>query len=131
MSAGATGREREVIARERWQILEPTNYHDPHAMPDRPEDHDRLINPEVNALVNADHERIALSPRFVTRVAQLPMPALVVHGASDPRPGWSAETVARTMANGEFVSLPEVGHYPWVEKPELLRAALRAFLHGM
>ncbi len=131
MAAGATVRERGDIARERRQILEPTNYHDPLAMPDRREDHDQLINPDVNALVGEDHDRIALHPRFVTRVAQLPMPALVVHGASDPRPGWSAETVARTMADGAFVSLPEVGHYPWVERPELLRTALRQFLQAL
>ena len=131
LSAGATGDRREAIARERWHVLAPTNYHDPNAMPDPPEEHERLINTEVNALVGEDHERIVLNPRFVTRVAQLPMPALVVHGASDPRPGWSAETVARTMAKGEFVSLPEVGHYPWIEKPELLRDALRVFLRGV
>lgn len=131
LRAGATDSRRQAIARERRQILAPTNYHDPDAAPEPPEGHDGLVNPEVNALVNEDHERIVLNLRFLTRVAQLPMPALVVHGASDPRPGWSAEAVARTVANGEFVSLPEVGHYPWVEKPELLRGALREFLRRL
>jgi proline iminopeptidase len=129
--AGATDSRRAAIARERQQLLTPTNYHNPDSAPAPPDDYDRLVNPEVNALVGADHERIVLHPRFLTRVAQLPMPGLVVHGASDPRPGWSAEAVARTMVQGEFVSLPEVGHYPWVEKPELLRSALRRFLRKL
>jgi proline iminopeptidase len=128
LRANATDSQRASIARERQDILLPTNYHDPDAAPEAPDDHDRLVNSEVNALVNDDHERIISNPRFLTRVAQLRMPTLVVHGAGDPRPAWSAESVARTVANGEFVSLPDVGHYPWVEKPELLRAALRGFL---
>ncbi len=128
MRASATASERALIARERQAILAPTNYHDADAAPEPDEDHDRLVNNEVNALLNDDHERIVLNPRFLTRVAQLPMPTLVAHGASDPRPAWSAESLARTVAKGEFISLPDVGHYPWLEKPELLRNALRAFL---
>jgi|SaaInl4_135m_RNA_FD_contig_61_732778_length_2847_multi_6_in_0_out_0_2 proline iminopeptidase len=131
LRASATDSQRALIAHERQAILSPTNYHDPDAAPELTEEHDRLVNTEVNALVNEDHERIVLNPRFLTRVAQLPMPTLVVHGASDPRPAWSAEAVARTVAHGEFVSLPDVGHYPWVEKPELLRSALRGFLHKL
>ncbi len=131
LRARATDSQRALIAHERQTILTPTNYHDPGAAPEPPGDHDRLVNIEVNAHVNDDHERIVSNPRFLTRVAQLPMPTLVVHGASDPRPAWSAESVARTVADGEFVSLPGVGHYPWVEEPDLLRGALRGFLHKL
>jgi proline iminopeptidase len=55
------------------------------------------------------------------------VPALIVHGTSDPIPIASSEAAARAM-NAEFVAIEGAGHVPYVEKPLALFAAIRQFL---
>lgn len=54
-------------------------------------------------------------------------PVLVVHGNSDPIPLDSARAAAECLS-AEFVELDACGHVPYVEQPEALFAAVRAFL---
>jgi proline iminopeptidase len=57
------------------------------------------------------------------------VPTLVVHGRQDPIPLASSEAVARA-AGAELVVLDDCGHVPYVEQPEGLFDAIRAF-HAM
>jgi proline iminopeptidase len=54
-------------------------------------------------------------------------PALVVHGRQDPIPLESSESVAAAL-DAEWVVLDDCGHVPYVEQPEALFRAIRAFL---
>lgn len=54
-------------------------------------------------------------------------PTLIVHGRQDPIPLASSEAAARAM-NAELVTIEGSGHVPYVEQPEALFAAVRAFL---
>jgi pimeloyl-ACP methyl ester carboxylesterase len=66
-----------------------------------------------------------------TRVAlaSLAAPALVVGGDLDPAP---TPRVVRELAalfrNGRVVTLPESGHFPWLDAPADFVAVVREFL---
>lgn len=61
------------------------------------------------------------------RVAELRMPAIVVHGDDDPIPMATAATLAQLL-RAPLVQIPECGHVPYVESPERFVAALDPFL---
>jgi proline iminopeptidase len=69
----------------------------------------------------------------VTRdnVLGLRVPALVVWGADDLRSGAPAEELARSLARGELLLVPGSGHFPWLERPDVLLPALRRFVAGV
>ena len=54
-------------------------------------------------------------------------PSLVVHGRQDPIPMESAAAVADALA-APLTALEDCGHVPYVEQPDALFSALRAFL---
>ena len=56
------------------------------------------------------------------------VPVLFLHGACDPRPIHFIETLASMLPHSTFASIPESGHYPWVEKPDEVKASLRRFV---
>lgn len=64
---------------------------------------------------------------FRPEVAQLSVPALVVHGEDDPIPVDTAAELA-TLLNAGLIRIPECGHVPYVEAPEAFVAALDPFL---
>jgi proline iminopeptidase len=61
----------------------------------------------------------------------LQIPTLIIHGALDPRPARVARHLAQCMPSASYVELPNVGHLPWIERPDLLRGALRSFLEQL
>jgi pimeloyl-ACP methyl ester carboxylesterase len=60
------------------------------------------------------------------------VPTLVVAGASDAviSPGWNRRT-ADAIPGARFHLLPDVGHTPHEERPDLLLPVLRSFLAGL
>lgn len=64
---------------------------------------------------------------LVRDLAAVRVPALVVHGRQDPIPLASAEAVAGAL-RATLIVLEDCGHVPYVEQPEGLFTALRAFL---
>jgi proline iminopeptidase len=61
-------------------------------------------------------------------IARLAVPALVLHGEADPIAATGPRELADTLPHGHFVSLPAVGHVPWLERDDDLRRHLREFL---
>ena len=65
---------------------------------------------------------------LLPRLRDLRVPSLVVHGRQDPIPIASAAAVAAELsATTEW--LEDCGHVPYVEQPDALFRAIRAFLH--
>lgn len=64
---------------------------------------------------------------LVPALRNVRVPTLVVHGAQDPIPLASSRAVADAMA-AELVVLDDCGHVPYVERPDALFRAIRAFL---
>ncbi len=86
---------------------------------------------EVNEALNADWTRLLADGSFADRVRGIDAPALVVHGADDPRPARLAERLARSLPNARLAIVPQAGHLPWLERPAEIREALRGFLDGL
>lgn len=85
-------------------------------------------NYHVNAALNADWLRYRQAEDLGSRLASLDIPALVVHGAEDPRPSTIAERLAAALPRADLAVIPGAGHYPWVEQPDRFRDVLRRFL---
>ena len=62
-----------------------------------------------------------------SRIPSLQVAALVVHGEDDPIPADTARELAGLL-RARFVSLPDCGHVPYVESPELFTRTLDDFL---
>ncbi len=64
----------------------------------------------------------ALDP--MRRLAEIRCPALIVHGELDPIPVEWSRAVANTVPGADFVLLEGASHFPMVEDPDALRAAV-------
>lgn len=54
-------------------------------------------------------------------LGELTMPALVAWGMKDPYiPTRFAAEYAQVLANAELVELPDAGHWPWLDRPDLI-----------
>jgi pimeloyl-ACP methyl ester carboxylesterase len=55
------------------------------------------------------------------RLAELEMPALVVWGTKDPYiPARFARDYARVLPDAELVELDDAGHWPWLDRPDVI-----------
>jgi proline iminopeptidase len=64
------------------------------------------------------------------RLSSLTVPMLVVHGGEDLVPERAARDTTATAANARLLEVDRSGHWPWVERPDVLLPALRTFLDG-
>lgn len=58
----------------------------------------------------------------------LPMPILVVYGAAEVGAGVGADTLATLLPDAEVETIPEAGHFAFLERPEAFLPLLRRFL---
>lgn len=64
------------------------------------------------------------------RLPQLNVPMLVVHSSEDLIPYRAARDMAALAGNARLLSIDGSGHWPWLERPDVLLPALDAFLAG-
>lgn len=64
---------------------------------------------------------------IVPELRELTIPSVVIHGRQDPIPLESSEAAAAALG-AELVVIEGSGHVPYVEQPEALWSAVRAFL---
>ncbi len=105
-----------------------TDVFDPNRVDDLPSFDVYPISYEANEKVGADWKNYTQDSKFRQSVYNLSMPVFCLHGACDPRPSPFIETLASKLPCGVFASIPEAGHYPWVEKPDEVKASLREFI---
>lgn len=121
--------KRAEMQRRQLEISLSADLADPCQLPDLRE---RLLAcPQIPAVVDkllSDQQQLLHDAAFRARVAQLSMPVLCLQGAADPRPDTGARTLAEALAQGQFVTLPKAGHYPWLDQPALTAASLEDFL---
>ena len=64
------------------------------------------------------------------RLPSLDAPMLVVHGAGDIIPASAPRDTAKLAGNARYLEVEGSGHWPWVERPDVLLPALDTFLSG-
>jgi pimeloyl-ACP methyl ester carboxylesterase len=58
------------------------------------------------------------------------LPALFVHGEDDPLPLRSTTETAALIPGARVETIPDCGHFPWLERPEAFRAAVERLVRG-
>jgi len=60
----------------------------------------------------------------------LALPVRFVHGESDPMPLASTERTAALFEDARVETIPDCGHFPWLEQPDAFRQAVERLLAG-
>lgn len=101
---------------------------------DRAQEHsastDRQMSMRAMAAFVPDAEAAA-ELNLADKLKAVTAPVLIVVGSQDGMTGVKAgHVIADMLPNATVVELPDTGHYPWVDSPEALRAAVVSFLSG-
>src|SRR5262249_7174700 len=62
--------------------------------------------------------------------ARLGAPTLVVHGARDVLPEAASREWASILPNSRLLVIPDAGHLPYADQPEIFYSAVGEFLNG-
>lgn len=65
-----------------------------------------------------------------SRLTKCRWPVLILRGDSDYLPAEVAEQYATTFPNAKLIRIPAAGHFIWMDKPEIYRDQIEAFLLG-
>ena len=86
---------------------------------------DGLINPDAGGMLNRD-----LTKNYDVRATlpKLARPVLILHGHQDPIGDKTAEDIKALLPSATLRYLNKCGHFPWIEQPEEMQAAIAAFL---
>ena len=74
--------------------------------------------------------RASLGPDFdlAPMLANIQVPALVIHGEGDPIPFASTAGYADALPNGDLQVIQGAGHFPWLEQPAEFFTSVNTFL---
>ncbi len=89
-----------------------------------------LPNYEVNRAIGAEVAAQS-EAAMITRCRQLMRPALLIHGAEDPRPVSAIDSLVDALPQVRRVVIDAAGHVPWDEQPAAFANALRAFIASL
>jgi proline iminopeptidase len=56
------------------------------------------------------------------------LPALFIHGQESPLPVSSSQRTVELIPGAKLVVIEGIGHFPWIELPDSVRAAVDLFL---
>ncbi len=84
-------------------------------------------NYEVNTLLMAEHNARD-EQAMIERCRGLDVPALVIHGAVDPRPVSAVQSLIEALPDARLEVVELAGHLPWVERDVAFSSILRRFL---
>ena len=115
--AGAAS-EDELI--ESFRLLWPAYFADPAAAPAFPG-----LESSAEAYAATFESLHAELPGLAGRLAGVPVPTVLVHGAGSPIPVTSSTDTAAAIGSAAVIQvLGGAGHFPWVERPGALRGVL-------
>ena len=111
---------------ESLRLLWPAYFADPAAAPPFP---DLTLSLEAYAATFASlHHEL---PGLAARLAGVEVPTLFVHGAASPMPVAASSETAGAIGPAASVDVLEgAGHFPWIERPGAMRAALDRLVGG-
>ena len=85
------------------------------------------VNLTANATINAETKTWDMAA-IAEQCASLRVPALLVHGALDPRPPFAVDGLAAALPDAEVAIIDEAGHIPWLERPGAIARIVRGWL---
>ncbi len=120
------GRGSEDDLAESMRLLWPAYFADPAAAPPYPG-----LQLAVAAYAETFASAHAELPGLAARLAGCAVPTLFVHGAGSPMPVSASNATAHAMGPAAVVQLlAGAGHFPWLECPGALRAALDGLMRS-
>jgi proline iminopeptidase len=112
---------------ERFRIIWPQYFAEPESAPPPPIGRGGTqCSTDTNASIAQHFERGTLSKKLPDAW----LPAMFVHGLRDPLP-MRASTETAALIAGAKVETIDCGHFPWLERPGEIRAAVQRFLAGL
>jgi pimeloyl-ACP methyl ester carboxylesterase len=118
------GEATEDDLTKRWGLLWPLYFADRAPPIDPPGVGGVDCSRFTNASITAHFDKRTL----VDGLPGIDLPALFVHGDADPLPVRTSTESAALIPGAVVATIPECGHFPWLEKPAELRAAIERFL---
>jgi pimeloyl-ACP methyl ester carboxylesterase len=80
-------------------------------------------------LQRSEYQWCGMRTKYLERLSEVEVPTLLVHGVEDRIvPVIWAERAHRLMKNSEIEVIPECGHLPPIEQPDLFNRIVRGFL---
>ncbi len=65
---------------------------------------------------------------YHSQLCQLTIPTLLVHGAQDPIPLWTAQKLHQSIPKATLITLDQCGHFPYIEQPKKFFNVVNTFL---
>ena len=120
----ASGEVTEADLVERFTLAWPFYFARPEMATPPPEHVGVQASIETNRSLAEHFERRTLA-RGLPGVRA---PVLFVHGEDDPLPPSSATCTAALIPGALVETIPDCGHFPWLEQPDAFRAAVESLL---
>jgi len=79
----------------------------------------------MNGQISTDRRKAPLEDRLDALTAVVPAATMLIGGAGDPRPAAAIERLGRQLRRPTVI-IPEAGHEPWLEQPDLFKLELRS-----
>jgi len=115
----------EAALVERSQLVWPRYFADPDAAPPHPAGRIGVeCSTGTNASISDHFNRFTLA----TGLPSAKLPALFLHGERDPLPVSSSLEAAALVPDAWVETIPDCGHFPWIERPGEIRRAATRFL---
>jgi pimeloyl-ACP methyl ester carboxylesterase len=121
------GEATEADLVERSRLVWPRYFADRDAAPPHPGDHIGVeCSTGTNASISDHFSRFTLA----TGLPSTKLPALFIHGERDPLPVSSSLEAAALVPDARVETIPDCGHFPWMERPGEIRRRVERFLPG-
>ena len=88
------------------------------------------INLEGNRTLNAETKTWDLE-ELTARCEALDVPALLLHGALDPRPPFALDELSAALPDASTHVIDGAGHAPWLERPGAVAVLTRRWLREL
>jgi len=118
------GRVTEAELVERFGLLWPRWFARPEEVELVPSRVGVQASIEVNRSIGEHFKRRTLE----AGLPDVALPALFVHGESDPMPLHATQATAALIPGARVEAIPDCGHFPWLEQPAAFRAAVERLL---
>ena len=115
----------EVELVERMGYLWPRWFADPANAAPNPVEH---IGPQSSIETNASLGEHFAAGTLARELPAVCLPALFVHGELDPLPVRASADTAALIPGARVETIPDCGHFPWLERPGELRRCVERFL---